>query len=127
MPYVLRLIAISSKPGWFEEEFKIRRHEAMEAAGINEWQGTPWSEELDGKLVEQSNDKKEEMGIMFYLFRRGVIKRTPPGEIFQNELGLGQTSPSVIVIFYPIPQRVPFVYILMKSTFCPSSLPPTVE
>ena len=65
---------------------------------------------------------------MCYLLQRGVIKRTPPGEIFQNESGLGQTCPSVIiVIFYPIPQRVPFVYILMKSTFCPSSLPPTVE
>ena len=48
-PYVLRLIVISPKPGWFEGTIKVRRHEAMEAARITEYQGTPWSEELDGK------------------------------------------------------------------------------
>ena len=42
-PYVLRSIAVSPQPGWFEELA------TMEAAGINGYQGTPWSEELDGK------------------------------------------------------------------------------
>ena len=37
------------KPGWFGGVVKVRWHETMETAGINECQGTPWSEELDGK------------------------------------------------------------------------------
>ena len=37
------------KPGWFRGAVKVRRHEAMGAAGINECQETSWSEELDGK------------------------------------------------------------------------------
>ena len=48
-PYVSRLITISTKPGWFEGAAKVRRHAAMEAAGMNICQETPWSEELDGK------------------------------------------------------------------------------
>ena len=39
MPYVLQLIAVSPKPGWFEGAVNVRRHEAMEAAGINGCQG----------------------------------------------------------------------------------------
>ena len=31
----LQLIATSSKPGWFEEAVKVRRHGAMEIAGVN--------------------------------------------------------------------------------------------
>ena len=48
-PYVLRVIAIFSKPGWFEEAAKVRQYEAMETAGINGWQGPLWSKELEGK------------------------------------------------------------------------------
>ena len=48
-PYVLRLIAISLKPGWFEGAVKVGRPETMETVGINRCQGTPWSEEQDGK------------------------------------------------------------------------------
>ena len=48
MPYVLRLIAFFPKPDLFEEGVKVRRHEAMETAGINGCQGMPWSEEVDG-------------------------------------------------------------------------------
>ena len=49
-PYVLRLlITISPKPDWFKGAAKVRRHEAMGAAGMNGRQGTPWREELDGK------------------------------------------------------------------------------
>ena len=47
-------IAVSPQPGWFEETFeqaeKVRRLAAI-AAGVNECQGTPWSEELDGKKL----------------------------------------------------------------------------
>ena len=49
MPYVLRLIVISPKPGWFEGVVKVRRHEAIEAIGMNGCQGTSWNEELAGK------------------------------------------------------------------------------
>ena len=49
-PYVLRLIAISSKPGWLEGDAKVRRHEAKKIAKINESQRTPWSEKLDSKV-----------------------------------------------------------------------------
>ena len=49
MPYVWRLVAVFPKPAWFEGAAKLRRHEAMEAAGINVSQGAPWSEELDGE------------------------------------------------------------------------------
>ena len=54
MPYVLRLIAISPKPGWFEGAVKVRRYEAMETAGIDGCQGTPWGEELDGMEVHEA-------------------------------------------------------------------------
>ena len=53
VPYVLRLIAISPKPGWFEAAVKVRQHEAMEASGINGRQGTPWSETLNGKELHR--------------------------------------------------------------------------
>ena len=36
VPYVLRLIAISPKPGWFEGAVKVRQYEPMKAVGINE-------------------------------------------------------------------------------------------
>ena len=42
-PYVLRSIVVSPQSGWFEELA------AVEAAGVNGCQGTPWSEELNGK------------------------------------------------------------------------------
>ena len=51
MPYVLRLIAVSPKSGWFEGAAKIRQYEAVGAAGINAWQGAPWSEDLNGKKL----------------------------------------------------------------------------
>ena len=35
LPYALLLIAIFPKPGWFEGAVSVRRHEAMQAAGIN--------------------------------------------------------------------------------------------
>ena len=41
MPYVLRLLTISPKPGWFEGAVNVGRHEAREAAEINGCQGTP--------------------------------------------------------------------------------------
>ena len=50
-PYVLRSIAVSSQPGWFEEVAKVRGHVAREVVGINICQGTPWSKELDGKKL----------------------------------------------------------------------------
>ena len=42
-PYVLRSIAVSPQPRWFE------KLATMEVAGVNGCQGTPWSEKLDGK------------------------------------------------------------------------------
>ena len=43
----LRSQAVSKKP-----KKQFRRHAAMEAAGMNGYQGTPWSEELDGKELD---------------------------------------------------------------------------
>ena len=51
VPYVLRLIAMSPKQGWFEGAIKVRRHKAMETVRMNGCQETPWSEELDGKVL----------------------------------------------------------------------------
>ena len=50
-PYVLQSITVSPQPGWLEEAEKFRWHAAIEAAGMNGFQGTPWSEELDGKVL----------------------------------------------------------------------------
>ena len=32
--YVLRSIAVSPKPAWFQYTIKVRRHEAIKAAGL---------------------------------------------------------------------------------------------
>ena len=51
MPYALRLIVISPKLSWFEGGVKVRRQEAIGTAEINGCRGTPWSEELHGKVL----------------------------------------------------------------------------
>ena len=65
MPHVLRLIAVSPMPGWFEGAAKVRRHETVRAAVINVCQGTQKSEELDGKELH---------GAAWWRVRSGVEK-----------------------------------------------------
>ena len=48
-PYVLRLIAVPAEARLVRGAVKVRRYESMWAVGTNGCQGTPWSEELDGK------------------------------------------------------------------------------
>ena len=65
-PYVLRSAAVSLQLGWFEEAFEEAEKVGqlvMEAAGVNGCQGTPWSEELDGK---------EFLGVAWRRVRSGV-------------------------------------------------------
>ena len=72
-PYVLRSIAVPPQPGWFEETFEeaknVRRLAAV-AAGVNECQGAPCSEELDGKELHGAlgdDYDLESRGSVFFL------------------------------------------------------------
>ena len=50
-PYVLRSIADSPPPGWFENIMPSTMARRYLSYGVNGCQETPWSEELDGKKL----------------------------------------------------------------------------
>ena len=52
--YVLRLIAVLPEARLIRGTVKVRRHETMKAAAVSGCQGTPWSEELDGKELHRA-------------------------------------------------------------------------
>ena len=67
-PHVLRSIAFPTQPGRFEEAEKVRRLAVMEAAGLNICQGTPWSEELDGKELQGAGWRQVRSGVKMIRF-----------------------------------------------------------
>ena len=53
---VLRLIAVSPQPGCFDNIKLSRTAQGHRSNGVDGCQGTPWSEELDGKELQGSLD-----------------------------------------------------------------------
>ena len=77
-PYVLRSIAVSPQPGWFEELA------TLEAAGVNGCQGAPWSEELVGKELYGALGSECDLGPRGFVFPTHRQHRVnPPSIIFK--------------------------------------------